>query len=203
MEVKLLNATPLKIAIKAIRRCYDSCGDDLGKKDLKLLKSIIKNGHTSTIEHIVFTFDIQGISRAALQELARHRIASLSVESTRYTLKKLKNIDIREFRYEDYLVETGNPIVDRYSRVGLDRTISCLNDNIKNDLTKYTLPESYKTSLIWTINARSLRNFLELRSSSKALWELRALSIEIIDSLPEEYLILFKDIIKGEESNGL
>lgn len=202
MKVKLLNATPLKIAIKAIRRCYDSCGDDLGKKDLKLLKSIIKNGHTSTIEHIVFTFDIQGISRAALQELARHRIASLSVESTRYTLKKLKNIDTREFKYEDYLVETGNPIVDTYSRVGLDRTISCLEDNIKNDLTKYTLPESYKTSLIWTINARSLRNFLELRSSSKALWELRALSIEIIDSLPEEYLILFKDII-GEESNGI
>lgn len=202
MKVKLLNATPLKIAIKAIRRCYDSCGDDLGKKDLKLLKSIIKNGHTSTIEHIVFTFDIQGISRAALQELARHRIASLSVESTRYTLKKLKNIDTREIRYEDYLVETGNPMVDIYSRVGLDRTISCLNDNIKNDLTKYTLPESYKTSLIWTINARSLRNFLELRSSSKALWELRALAIEIIDSLPEEYLILFKDIIK-EESNGI
>lgn len=202
MKVKLLNATPLKIAIEAIRRCYDSCGDDLGKKDLKLLKSIIKNGHTSTIEHIVFTFDIQGISRAALQELARHRIASLSVESTRYTLKKLKNIDTREFKYEDYLVETGNPIVDIYSRVALDRTISCLKDNIKNDLTKYTLPESYKTSLIWTINARSLRNFLELRSSSKALWELRALSIEIIDSLPEEYLILFKDIIK-EESDGL
>lgn len=199
MKVKLLNATPLKIAIEAIRRCYDSCGDDLGKKDLKLLKSIIKNGHTSTIEHIVFTFDIQGISRAALQELARHRIASLSVESTRYTLKKLKNIDSREFKYEDYLVETGNTIVDIYSRVGLDRTISCLNDNIKNDLTKYTLPESYKTSLIWTINARSLRNFLELRSSSKALWELRALSIEIIDSLPEEYLILFEDIIKEDK----
>lgn len=199
MEVKLLNATPLKIAIKAIRRCYDSCGDNLGKKDLKLLKSIIKNGHTSTIEHIYFTFDIQGISRAALQELARHRIASLSVESTRYTLKKLKNIDTREFKYEDYLVETGNPIVDIYSRVGLDRTISCLEDNIKNDLTKYTLPESYKTSLIWTINARSLRNFLELRSSSKALWELRALSIDIIDSLPEEYLILFEDIIKEDK----
>lgn len=199
MKVKLLNATPLKIAIKAIRRCYDSCGDDLGKKDLKLLKSIIKNGHTSTIEHIVFTFDIQGISRAALQELARHRIASLSVESTRYTLKKLKNIDTREIRYEDYLVETGNPLVDRYSSFALDRTISCLKDNIKNDLTKYTLPESYKTSLIWTINARSLRNFLELRSSSKALWELRALSIEIIDSLPEEYLILFEDIIKEDK----
>lgn len=199
MKVKLLNATPLKIAIKAIRRCYDSCGDDLGKKDLKLLKSIIKNGHTSTIEHITFTFDIQGISRAALQELARHRIASLSVESTRYTLKKLKNIDTREFKYEDYLVETGNTIVDVFNRVGLDRTISCLNENIKNDLTKYTLPESYKTSLIWTINARSLRNFLELRSSSKALWELRALSMEIIDSLPEEYLILFEDIIKEDK----
>lgn len=101
MKVKLLNATPLKIAIKAIRRCYDSCGDDLGKKDIKLLKAIIKNGHTSTIEHIVFTFDIKGISRAALQELARHRIASLSVESTRYVLKKKLQYEESFFKKED------------------------------------------------------------------------------------------------------
>ena len=196
MKVKLLNATPLKIAVKAIRMCYDSCGDDMGEKDIKLIRSIIKNGHTSTIEHINFTFEIDGISRACLQELARHRHASLSVESTRYTLKKLKDIDIKEFKYEDYLVQTNNPVVDRYSRASLDHTISCLKEHsIKNDIAKYTLPESYKTSLIWSINARSLRNFLELRSSSKALWEMQELSKEIIKAIPKEYMILFEDIL--------
>ena len=52
MKVKLLNATPLKIAIKAIRKCYDSCGDNLGEKDLKLLESIIKNEHPKSIDEI-------------------------------------------------------------------------------------------------------------------------------------------------------
>lgn len=88
MKVKLLNATPLEIAVKAIRKCYDSCGDNLGEKDLKLLRSIIKNKHLSTVEHIYFSFEIDGISRAALQELVRSRIASYSVRSTRYTLRK-------------------------------------------------------------------------------------------------------------------
>lgn len=104
-------------------------------------------------------------------------------------------------RASKYIVLTGDDNTDYNSIVSLELLRKNLANN-KNDIAKYSLPESYKTSLIWTINARSLRNFLELRSSSKALWELRGLSIKIIDSLPEEYLILFKDIIK-EENNGI
>lgn len=101
-------------------------------------------------------------------------------------------------RASKYIVLTGDDNTDYNSIVSLELLRKNLANN-KNDIAKYSLPESYKTSLIWTINARSLRNFLELRSSSKALWELRALSTQIIDSLPEEYLILFEDIIKEEK----
>lgn len=94
MNVKLLNVTPLSILVKAIRTCWDSFdnkGDNLGQKDLNLIDRVCnKNKHESTMEHIVFSFNIEGISRLTLQELARHRIASLSVKSTRYTLKELK-----------------------------------------------------------------------------------------------------------------
>jgi thymidylate synthase (FAD) len=58
----------------------------IGPKDRDLIRRIIAQGHTSTLEHMVFVFDIEQLSRAALQELARHRHASLSVRSTRYTL---------------------------------------------------------------------------------------------------------------------
>ena len=58
MQVTLNYFTPLIVAIKAIRKCYDSCSDNLGEKDMKLLESIIKNDHTSTIEHINYTFEI-------------------------------------------------------------------------------------------------------------------------------------------------
>lgn len=199
MNIKLLNFTPLEIAIKAIRKCYDSCGDNLGEKDMRLLEAIIKNDHTSTIEHINYTFEIDGISRACLQELARHRHASLSVESTRYTLRNLiQEYKKDDFLYSDYLVLTGDNQMDQWSIDSLNRVISLLEKGYKNDQAKYLLPESYKTNLIWTINARSLRNFLKLRSSSKALWEIRELANNIFNAIPDSHKILFKDIIKGE-----
>ena len=199
MNIKLLNFTPLEIAIKAIRKCYDSCSDNLGEKDMKLLESIIKNDHTSTIEHINYTFEIDGISRACLQELARHRHTSLSVESTRYTLRNLiQEYKKDDFLYSDYLVLTGDNQMDQWSIDSLNRVISLLEAGYKNDQAKYLLPESYKTNLILTINARSLRNFLKLRSSSKALWEIRELANNIFNAIPDSHKILFKDIIKGE-----
>ena len=103
MKVELLHFTPIMIAVNAIRTCYNSCdkSDDLGEKDIKLLKSIIANNHTSTIEHICFSFKIDGISRACLQELVRCRIASYSVRSTRYALKK-------ELQYEESFFKKEN-----------------------------------------------------------------------------------------------
>ena len=200
MQVTLNYFTPLIVAIKAIRKCYDSCSDNLGEKDMKLLESIIKNDHTSTIEHINYTFEIDGISRACLQELARHRHASLSVESTRYTLRNLiQEYKKDDFLYSDYLVLTGDSQMDQWSIDSLNRVRSLLEKGYKNDQAKYLLPESYKTNLILTINARSLRNFLKLRSSSKALWEIRELANNIFNAIPDSHKILFKDIIKGEE----
>ena len=200
MQVTLIYFTPLEIAIKAIRKCYDSCSDNLGEKDMKLLESIIKNDHTSTIEHINYTFEIDGISRACLQELARHRHTSLSVESTRYTLRNLvKKFKEGNFLYSDYLVMIKGDPMYQLAIDSLNRVISLLEAGYKNDQVKYILPESYKTNLILTINARSLRNFLKLRSSSKALWEIRELAKSIFNAIPDSHKILFKDIIKGEE----
>ncbi|MBR6612211.1 MAG: FAD-dependent thymidylate synthase [Campylobacter sp.] len=58
MKVELLHFTPIMIAIKAIRTCYNSCdkSDELGEKDIKLLQSIVKNKHLSTIEHLRILF---------------------------------------------------------------------------------------------------------------------------------------------------
>lgn len=200
MKISLLYYTPLDIAVKAIRTCYNSQSDNMGCRDTKLLESIIKNKHLSTIEHLYMTFEIIGISRACLQELVRHRIASYSVRSTRYTLRELK--DEKSFLFDKsrafkYLVLTGIDEVDNASIQALDNLRKCLQSNT-NDVAKYTLPESYKTNLVWTINARSLRNFLELRMSSRALKEIQELARNILLALPKEYELLFKDINGGE-----
>jgi len=199
MEVELLQNTSLEICAKAIRTCWQSFdkSDDGGEKDKELIDRVgNKFKHSSTLEHLVYTFYIKGISRALLQELARHRVASLSVKSTRYTLKELKECD--SIDYDKFLVFTGVESVDNASKLALDNLQKILLDGVANDKAKYCLPESYKTELTWSINARSLQNFLALRSSKSALWEIQELAHKVYEALPTEHKYIFETKIEGE-----
>ena len=200
MKVTLHHHTPLIVCADAIRTCWQSFdkSDHGGPNDLALIDRVGNQfKHASTLEHLVYTFYIQGISRALLQELARHRIASLSVKSTRYTLKELKNeapFETFDTRASRYLVSTGVDRVDAMSLLALENLRLCLIEGISNDKAKYCLPESYRTELTWTINARSLQNFLALRSSKAALWEIRDLACAVFDAVPEDHRYLFEEV---------
>lgn len=197
MKVTLKQHTALDVCASAIRTCWQSFdkSDNGGEKDRDLIERVgNKFKHSSTLEHLVYTFYIQGISRALLQELARHRMASPSVKSTRYTLKELKKeepFSTIDARAEKYLVFTGIEEVDEMSVKALENLRQILKQNISSDRAKYCLPESYKTELTWTINARSLQNFLTLRSDKAALWEIRDLAHTIYDALPTDHKYLF------------
>lgn len=207
MNVELVHYTPLSSVIRAIRKCYasESKSDSkpsnpfVGEKDFALIKSVITNGHSSVLEHSTFTFDVDGISRGCLQELVRHRISSFSVKSTRYTLGRLKELDEsfvegESVAWREYLVTSGNEFVDYNSRVQLEEVRQGALAGIPNDTLKYMLPESFKTSLVWTVNARSLRNFLQLRLSPRAHWEIQALARNVLEIIPETHRVLFYDI---------
>jgi thymidylate synthase (FAD) len=209
MKVELLHHTSLNIADIAISKCWDkSVTED--KMCERMERVANKNKHASTIEHLVYSFDINGISRACLQELARHRIASYSVKSTRYTLKELKkeksfaamyNSDIKntdEFkRASKYLVfPSDNVMIIHSLLLTIDYLRGVIKDGIDNDVAKYCLPEAYKTSLVMTINARSLQNFLALRSSKDALWEIRDLANAMYKTIPNSHKFLFEEFLK-------
>jgi len=236
MTVELLHHTPLWVAARAIRTCWNShhksdsgmhnqsrpeIYGEAGPKDKDLIERVgNKNKHASTLEHLVYSFAISGISRAVLQELARHRIASLSVKSTRYTLKELKDepsfsvtepkegwleaqtalgpkIYLDMERASHYIVLVGDIAVDARSVVALENVRNMLVEGASNDVAKYALPEAFKTGLVWTVNARSLQNFLKLRTSRAALREIRELANEIFESLPKEHKYLFTDFVLG------
>ena len=223
MKVELIHNTPLWVASKAIRKCWasedksdtvincweDDCGAihdysiTIGEKDKALIERVgNKNKHKSTLEHLVYTFDIDGISRACLQEVARHRMASYSVKSTRYTLKELRDEEYFsndsgvEPNFFNYCIDVS-PDINQANANALDNILYYLESGkeLTNDKLKYLLPEAYKTSLVMTINARSLQNFLELRSSKEALWEIRDLANAMYQALPDEHKYLFKDFM--------
>ncbi|WP_027327125.1 FAD-dependent thymidylate synthase [Helicobacter pametensis] len=209
MEVKLLFHTPLSLCVSAGRTCWQSqerggCyplpTDEIIQADREFLDRILnKHKHGSVAEHLTYNFAIDGISRACLQELARHRHASLSVKSSRYTLKELKSEENIESVAEKYLVMSGDERVDRSSIQALKNLQMLLLDGISNDLAKYAMPESYKTALAWSVNARALQNFLSLRSSKAALWEIRKLAFALFEALPEEHKFLFEGVMSSEK----
>lgn len=231
IKVTLLHHTPLYIASDGARTCWSSQDksdtirtrpslDDsprflepahirIGPKDLALIDRVGNQFHHSSIlEHISMNFFIDGISRACLQELARHRLASLSVKSSRYTLKELKygyRFDIEEYdnlsiaEASKYILLTGEMYVDMCSYEALCKLQTGIKQGISNDKVKYCMPEAYRTQLTWTINMRSLQNFLSLRTDKKALPEIQHLAHLIYESLPTDAQSLVAHCIKGED----
>lgn len=208
MKVELLSYASLGVVDIAICKCYGNKPHIEEEKIQGRINRIANvNKHSSTIEHLSYTFDIDGISRACLQELVRHRIASYTVKSSRYTLQELARdrdivilrTDISWDLVEKYCVLTGDVDVDFSTAKALFNLQSMLINGIPNDKAKYCMPEAYKTSLVMTINARSLQNFLNLRTDSHALWEIQNLAREMYKVLPGNHKFLYEKLIKEEE----
>lgn len=200
MTVTLLTSSPLEVADLAIGKCWDKESKGVGHMLERIERVGNKNKHASTLEHISYTFDVDGISRACLQELARHRMQSLSVKSTRYTLKELK--DTHDEELYKFAVTTGDVDVDDAVVETLKDVKALLNMGKSNDIVKFALPEAYKTSLVSTMNMRGLQNFLQLRTSRAALWEIRDLAYCMYDCIPDSHKFMFKDFITPQEPKG-
>ena len=201
MIVKCLNYTPLSVCSYAIRTCWNSHAksDNGGANDENLIYRVGNiNKHKSVLEHLFYSFEIKGISRGCLQELARHRIASLSVKSTRYTLKELNKEnsflplnDENIKRAEKYIVLNNDEFIKKQSINALETLRIAIKEKVANDVAKYLIPECYKTELVWSINARSLQNFLDLRTSKSAWQEIQELAYHVFKALPDNHKYLF------------
>lgn len=186
----------------------------------ELLDRVVSMGHESVLEHAIFQFKLEGFSRGLLLELERHRLASMTVKSTRYTLHKMikeiktcieNNLSYRDEKvrnlidkyfvnyFEDFdknNMSMSNVIekyyCDKYENL---KSMNEVYDNLKElnkqkllkervqDYLKGFLHEMKRSSLLWTINLRSLRNFLKLRMDKTAHFEIRLLANLIKDEI--------------------
>ena len=196
MIVKLLTSTQSfqdmkNFAALAALTCHANT-DKMNNEDYlpsDTLKNIIKAGHESVLEHINLTFKIEGLSRACLQELARHRHISLSVESTRHTLRKFLRehnaIEVCGNRYNWEMAKVFDAFVRKHP-------------DMPNDELKYYLPEFWPTNLIITLNVREFRHILNLRTAPAALREFRELARAMYWAVPEEFKYLLQDCVHEE-----
>lgn len=190
-KVTLIAHTPGagELAAVAARLCYS--GSDIAqlqslateREQLGFLRGVMSSGHLSVVEHASFTFAIEGVSRALLAQLTRHRIASFSVQSQRYVSFE---------QGFDYVIPPaiqalGQEAVDEYDAqmaqihrwyLGWQNRLG--RDENGNEDARFVLPNACETRLILTMNARELLHFFSLRCCNRAQWEIRALAIEML-----------------------
>jgi thymidylate synthase (FAD) len=143
-------------------------------KQQKLIQGVIESGHGSTIEHIVFTFGISGVSRTLSHQLVRHRAGvAFDQQSQRYvTFKGASTMlptslaeaepELRE-RYEDQ-IEGSLELYGEMVAAG-----------IPGEDARFVFPNATRTNLVMTTNLRALIHMSGLRLCTMAQWEIRRL----------------------------
>ena len=177
-----------RFAALAALTCH--ANTDRAFEPAEVLGRIIKAGHESVLEHINLTYSIKGISRALLQELARHRHISLSVESTRHTLRK--------FIATKRLIDVTECDKDRLNFVLSFAEFARKHSDMSNDELKYYVPEFWPTNLVLTSNIRELRHILNLRTAPAALKEFRKLARAMYEAVPVQCKYLLADCVHEE-----
>ena len=193
MRVKLLAYTQNADAICAAagRSCYSEKSSmelvDSMKDPQKTLGKIVGMGHHSVIEHAVFTFSVEGVSRSLTHQLVRHRVASYSQQSQRYVsmdkptyvIPKTVEADPELKKvYED----TMKDIWESYNK---------LVEKIPPEDARYVLPNGCTTNITITMNARELFHFFTLRCCNRAQWEIRDLADEMLRECKRVSPIIF------------
>ncbi|MCD6435864.1 MAG: FAD-dependent thymidylate synthase [Clostridiales bacterium] len=204
ISVKLLSNSPLENIVTAGLTCTGN--DALFKKYESspnvFISRLIKAGHESVLEHVVYTFKIEGITRAVLQQLSRHRLLSLSVLSTRWALHKFLKGDILD---DVFTIPTLEKHDSEMVKEFLDITITVLKtlyDRYGNDTAKYFIPECMNTKLVMTVNARELRHIFNLRSARPAMLEFNILCKHLFDALPEDHKFMYIDCVPRSFYSG-
>ena len=235
MKIKLLSHTPEpdKVISMAAKLCYSSVGVEKIEENLtsdsidKFLNMLINIGHESPLEHVSFTFAVEGISRACSHQIVRHRIASYSQQSQRYVkLDQFEYIiphhinEIDEAR--ELFIETMKKDQEAYDKLVEILFEKHYNKLIKNQKeekeakiiaqkqaiedARYVFPNACETKMVFTMNVRSLYNFLNHRCCERAQWEIRELAVEMLKQLKKVAPILFKDVgpkcVKGPCPEG-
>ncbi len=205
MNVALLDLSEnaLSIIYAACRQCYSPrfaarIFDEMDKvgSEEEFVRQIVASSHESPLEHVKFTFAIEGVSRVLTHQLVRHRIASYSQQSQRYVKEsdfdyvippsveedeELKRVYIETMKK---IQEAYNSLINRFAKKGR-------KGEIANQDARFVLPQAAETKIVVTMNCRELLHFFRERCCSRAQWEIRALAEEMLKLCRQRFPSVF------------
>lgn len=209
MKVSLISHTPEpeKLIATAAKLCYsdsdiDSLREGLTEEKIAgFIDMLVSIGHESVLEHVYFTFGIEGISRACSHQLVRHRIASYSQKSQRYVSEKgfdfitppaVEAVPEAKAEFDKQIAaitESYSKLADiltEYNAAELinqglpEKEALSKARKLANEDARFILPNACETKIVVTMNVRSLFNFFRHRCCTRAQWEIRDVASEML-----------------------
>lgn len=213
-KVTLLSHTPDPDATiaAAAKLCYSSSDIESLREKItaeeaeRFVKMLASIGHQSPLEHTLFIFGIEGVSRSLLAQITRHRIASFSVQSQRYVhISRFEYIvppaiekDADAIREYNEAMNTAAEKYDKLTEILYKNEVTRLvaegmeqaqaekkAEKTAIEDARFVLPNAAATKMVMTMNARSLLHFFEERCCNRAQWEIRAVATEMLRLVKE------------------
>lgn len=182
---KIVEQFYVPLIYTACRTCYSElepdeifrravAGEIDPAKQQKLIQGVVESGHGSTIEHIVFTFGISGVSRTLSHQLVRHRAGvAFDQQSQRYVTFKGASTMLPAT-----LAEADPALRQRYEDQ-IEGSLELYGDlvaaGIPGEDARFVFPNATRTNLVMTTNLRALIHMSGLRLCTMAQWEIRRL----------------------------
>ena len=221
-KVTLLAHTPdpERTVAFAAKLCYSSSGiEDLRdgltpEKISSFVEMLADMGHESPIEHVSFTFGIEGVSRACTHQLVRHRIASYSQKSQRYVTEGqfgyiippeiaedekvaklfVDAMEADQKAYDDIAEALKEKHLKTFLGEGFDeKTAKRMAEKKAIEDARFVLPNACETKIVVTMNARTLMNFFHHRCCNRAQWEIKAVADLMLKEVSAVAPNLFKN----------
>ncbi len=221
MKVEIIAHTPdcEKIIASAAKLCYSQTGIDgimeglTEEKTESFINMLVSLGHESPFEHVSFTFGIEGVSRAVLAQITRHRIASFSVQSQRYVnkesftyimppeieaLPEAKEVFLQAMEEDRaHYIRLAALLKEKHTKALVEGGMEPMAaakaaEKMAFEDARSVLPNACDTKIVMTMNVRSLYNFFNLRCCTRAQWEIRALAEEMLRKVKQVAPTLFK-----------
>lgn len=203
MEVKILNWPAPHMAMHGAKICVNQQRRTPADYDYPELEEYllarIQDNEGSVLEHTTLSVECDGLSRAFLIELSRHRLLSLSVQSTRWALKSTwgkgewvfppKLCDTSDVEAIGYREEAGE-LLEK-----IEQFVEKLRTRYGNDTAKYFIPECAPTHFLITANLREWRYIIKLRTEKKVLPEFQEFCHRVVDAAENS-------MIRGESLIG-
>lgn len=182
-------SSPVQTIEQAASQCYQS----EPTPDGRIMKQCYASGHESVLEHVSFTWEISGVSRALLAQLTRHRFVSFSVQSQRYCDMKNGTAVIPP-------MIANNPQALHLFFESMSACAKAYSDlqelGIPNEDARYVLQNSCTTSLTCTMNLREFIHLCNERLCARAQWEIRELVRKMVDEVNTATDNAFADMLK-------